>query len=114
MGSPSPGGTMSWPSMRMVGEPGKRSRSACSSESTWRTWTESGSNPSSFRAARRSSSARSYEGQPSHQSSSTVMQLHALDHDWLDRAVALPGLDRLDRVNGLHAGIDPAEHRELA
>src|SRR4051812_34724148 len=70
-GSSPGGGSTSAPSMRMVGEPTKRSSSARRSVSTSRRSTVSGSRPRSAIAARSSASARGCDGQPSQNKSST-------------------------------------------
>src|SRR5215208_3963752 len=104
---------MSLPSMRIVGEPGKRSRRAWSS--SWISIRSTrASTPSSRRIRSRSASALGCDGQPSHQRSSTVMYLHALDLRVLDRAVARAGLEPLDRVHRVHAGGHLAEDGVLA
>src|SRR5215210_5149455 len=99
--------------MRIVGEPGKRSRRACSS-SVISMRATSASMPSSRRIRRRSSRAPGCEGQPSHHRSSTVMDLHALDLRVLGRPVAGTGLDSLDRLDRVHPGGDAAEDGVLA
>src|SRR5215212_3706325 len=112
-GSPGLAGKASSPFSRMVGEPGKRSRWACSSlsTSTSSTWAAT---PSSRSTSVRSASVSGWDGQPSHQSSSTFTDLHALDHGVLDGPVLSAGLGALDRVDGLHASAHPAEDRVLA
>src|SRR5687768_5711975 len=104
---------MSSPLMRIVGEPKKRSRCACSSDVT-STSSTSVRTPSSRRIRLGWSSASGWDGQPSHQRSSTVMDLHAIDLRVLDRAVAGAGLEPLDRVDGLHPGGHAAEDGVLA
>src|SRR4051794_14468713 len=99
---------MSSPSIRIVGEPGKRSLRACSSPSI-STRVTSAATPSSRRTRSRSASASGCDGQPSHHRSSTVMYLHPLDLGVLDRPVARARLEALDRIHGLHAGGHPAE-----
>src|SRR5918992_3828539 len=106
-------GKMSSPSILIVGEPGKRSARACSSDSTSTDWT-SASTPTSARLRSRSASVSGWDGQPSHQSSSTRMDLHALDHRVLGGPVLGPGLRALDRVDRLHARADLAEDGVLA
>src|SRR5829696_7400597 len=112
-GSPGSAGSASWPSSLIVGEPGKRSRRAWSSDftSTSSTWA---STPSSPRIRFRSPSVSGWEGQPSHQSSSTLMHLHPLDDRVLHGAVAGAGLGALDRVDGIHPVGDLAEDGVLA
>src|SRR5689334_78569 len=114
MGSPSPGGSMSSPSIRIVGEPKKRSRSACSSLTISTSWTASRSNPSSPSTCLSCSSASGWDGQPSHQRSSILIDLDRLDHDRLDRPVPRAGLDALDLVDGVHPLDDLAEDGVLA
>src|SRR6478736_3591773 len=63
-------GKGSTPPMRIVGDPGKRSSTACCSVDISRISTASGSRPRSVSAARRSASVRSVDGQPCHQRSS--------------------------------------------
>jgi len=67
----SPGGRMSTPSMRIVGDPTKRSRAASASVETSRRMTEPGSSPASAIASCSSASALGCEGQPSQNRSST-------------------------------------------
>src|SRR6185503_11839776 len=63
-------GNGSTPPMRMVGDPGKRSSTACCSVAISRISIASGSRPRSVSAARRSARVRSVDGQPCHQRSS--------------------------------------------
>src|SRR5215203_5761051 len=112
-GSPGSAGSASWPSSLIVGEPGKRSRRAWSSDFT-STSSTSASTPSSPRIRLRSPSVSGWEGQPSHQSSSTLMHLHPLDDRVLHGAVAGAGLGALDRVDGVHPVGDLAEDGVLA
>src|SRR4051794_23180353 len=102
------------PSIRTVGEPKKRSSSACSSLTISRVSTRSGSRPSSLRTRFRSSSASGYDGQPSHQRSSTLIDLDLLDDHRLGRPVLRSRLHSLDRVDGVHAVGHPAEDGVLA
>src|SRR5215207_2427428 len=104
---------MSSPSSRIVGEPGKRSLRACSSLCT-STSSTSASTPSSRSTCSSSASVSGREGQPSHQRTSTLMDLHALDHGVLHGAILRACLGALDRIDGLHAGRDAPEHGVLA
>src|SRR4029078_2312200 len=63
-------GDGSTPPRRMVGDPGKRSSTACCSVAISRISIASGSRPRSISAARRSARVRSVDGQPCHQRSS--------------------------------------------
>src|SRR3954447_15038898 len=63
-------GKGSTPAMRIVGDPGKRSCTACCSVAISRISIASGSRPRSVSAARRSARVRSVDGQPCHQRSS--------------------------------------------